>query len=906
MMYTLILQALLCVLYLGAVQGQQLTPAQKAEVEESTRQFQAGIGKALDPDNIARLFDEQIAEARKNGASPAQIRELQQAKADAMQQLRAQLQQPKKKGNANEELTADNSADDSVLTSLSIRPMRPDSGKVAVLYDPTPGRYSAVPIAFRVYAQRKLTPDEFVAFMQKKFSVTLRETGRYGTGKTQTRRYEQLHNGYVVRLGQYSVSLDTNGHVIRANGDLFDPKTATPNPKAPGSLLMALRQVTQLPELTLRTPATSNLKSALPYAEPLPLMWVHPDLVPGRQSPILCQPFTVKTSTSSRRYYLNAQTGTLVAQENLRRTCRYSNEPVSYKATVQTFHHSKRVVGVTRGKNGRHPGIFLVDSTESPTVLITSRDAQPVFSHDTTLQEAALRNRGDFDALFGFRQAARYFKGLGMNSYDNQGTPIMAESCTEANAYWQSDEGKFYFGMVKGKPFANLHTVGHEFTHAVTEHAAGLVFQGESGALDESLADMFGVCIEHQAIGGNWLVDEEISTGGFRDMANPPAKGHPDTYLESPWKPTNVPQDDGNVHSNSGVGNKWFYLLIKGGKGQNALKHPYDVFPTMAYNTVARVLMAALPRLSPRSGYEDLCRETIEAAGQLYGECSPTTEAVKRAWYAVGVLEDPPAACKPGWTMDMVVGKQANRTVLNLYFKGDSSVAVYRGPEAWTKLFTRRSSPITTAVIKDEDGIRTQTFPKDWLGFMGQLLEETIPMQEAAMQEALAKARAELNDPSTPADRRAELRKTLPMVEKQLKAGQQTREEMQRQQAELRQVGQPQSEMAFWGSRQARRDFDKKHIKATDMYQGKYLSRKYVLDGDASGMYWWTTPQIPLRLSDLSLMMPMAPTPQMRSGVDHWLRGFPIQVHEMFQIQNIRESAPANFDVLFSTAPVFQ
>ncbi|KAB7726857.1 hypothetical protein F5984_23370 [Rudanella paleaurantiibacter] len=884
------------------VSGQSLTPAQQAELDKATREAKAEMERAFNPEYILKAIDEQIEEARKNGATPAQIRALQQAKADAIQQLRARQQEATKPALVEPETSGSEQASESVVAALDKRLSRRDSGDVPVLYDPIPGRYSAVPTAFRVYTQWKLTPDEFVVFMQKKMGVTLRETGRYGLGKTQSRRYEQLHHGHPIRLAHYSISLDTNGYVIRANGDLFTPKQAATSSKTPEQLLTALRQVTQLPTLTLRNPA----QPALPFAQALPLMWVHPNLIPGREPPVLCRPFTVGTQNSRRRYYLNAQTGALVAGENLRRTCRFIDEPIPFKVTVQTFHHNKRVVGVTRGKNGRHPGIFLVDSTESPAVIITRRDSEPVFSHDTTLQEATLRGRGDWDALFGFRQAARYFKGLGLNSYDNQGTPILAESCSEANAYWQSDEGKFYFGMVKGKPFANLHTVGHEFTHAVTEHTAGLIFQGESGALDESLADIFGVCIEHQAIGGNWLVDEEITAGGFRDMANPPAKGHPDTYLEFPWKPTDVPKDDGNVHSNSGVGNKWFYLLIKGGKGQNALKHPFDVFPTLAYNTVARVLLAALPRLSPRSGYEDLCRETIEAATQLHGECSPTTEAIKRAWYAVGVLEDPPAACKPGWTMDMVIGKQANRMLLNLYFKGDSAVMVYRGPEASTKLFTRRDSPITTAVVKDEDGVRSHNFPKDWSGFMGQQLEETMPMQEAAINEALTKARAELNDPNTPADRRAELRKTIPMVEKQLKAGQQTRNELQGQLAETQQVGQPQSELAFWGSRQARRDFDKKHIKATDMYQGKYLSRKYVLGGGAAGMYWWTTSQIPLRFSDLSLTSPMAPTLQMRSGVDHWLRGFPIQVHEMFQIQNIRESAPANFDALFSAAPVFQ
>lgn len=71
-------------------------------------------------------------------------------------------------------------------------------------------------------------------------------------------------------------------------------------------------------------------------------------------------------------------------------------------------------------------------------------------------------------------------------------------------------------------------------------------------------------------------------------------------------------------------------------------------------------------------------------------------------------------------------------------------------------------------------------------------------------------------------------------------------------------------------------------------------------------IYWWTTPQISLSFSDLTLAVPFEPTALMQAGMDHWMLGFPIQLNETLQLRKIRKSAPANFDTLFSTAPVFQ
>ncbi len=888
---------------IGPALAQQLTPAQQAELDKAAREAKAEFEKVTDPAYMSRLFDEQIRDARKNGASPELIRELEQAKKDALKQLRELKTnpnpQPAPKPADN---TASDKAETDLIASLKGRLARPDT-IVPVIYDEQPSRYSDIPGAFRVYTEAKLTPEGFVAFMQKKYGVTLREKGRFGTRQAPLIQYVQLHESYALRLARYSTSLDSNGYVTRASGTLFTVSSAAVGLTSPQALLPALRQATKQSALPL---LSEPLPTARPqrYAVAEPPLWIPPNLTPGPPM-VLTQPFTVRTPTDVIRWYLDARTGQVVASESQLINCHPPLPKRPVRRIANTFHSGRRGLGVSPMRYGDKPGFFLADSSDTPVVVVLSPTLKTVPQHtiDTTLNDAALRVRGDFDALYGLRQAANYFKALGMNSFDGAGTTVRASAYNVVNACFDPSEKQFFFGMYQGKPLLTLMTAGHEFTHGVSKHFIDFVYQGESGAIHESIGDIFGRAIEQQNLGGNWVILEEVEAGGLRNMANPKALKHADTYGEQYWvDPGNISNDKGGVHDNAGIGNRWFYLLVNGGKGQNDLKHPYDVSQTLPMQQVTRLLLATLPKLSPISGYDDLCRETIATAESQYGECSKQTEAVKQAWYAVGVLDDPPVPCKPGWSMDMVMKGDGKRQVIKLYFKGDSSVSVTRTPDAIVKTFTRRSSPFISTVFQDQDGLHTALMPKNISDYTRNMIDNVMPAQEAILKQGIKEARAELRNPDTSPERRADIQRGLSIAERQLQHLKEGAAEAKAMQQDLEAGGIPKTDLQFWETRKARRQFDKDHIKATQLYENRYLAKKYEVGG---GMYWWTTAQIPLRMSDLLQASVMMPVAQMQNGLDHWLRGFPIQYHEMFRIQNISEAAPANFDTLFSMAPVF-
>jgi Zn-dependent metalloprotease len=122
------------------------------------------------------------------------------------------------------------------------------------------------------------------------------------------------------------------------------------------------------------------------------------------------------------------------------------------------------------------------------------------------------------------------------DSFDGAGAEVLLTvhyGRSYANAFW--DGSHLVFGDGDGRVFLRFtrsaDVLAHEFAHAVTEHTAGLVYQDQSGALNESMSDVFAACLQQQlagedAAGGNWLIGQEIfaegiNARGLRDMENP-------------------------------------------------------------------------------------------------------------------------------------------------------------------------------------------------------------------------------------------------------------------------------------------------------------------------------------------------------------------------------------------------
>jgi Zn-dependent metalloprotease len=233
-----------------------------------------------------------------------------------------------------------------------------------------------------------------------------------------------------------------------------------------------------------------------------------------------------------------------------------------------------------------------------------------------------------------------YLIDHGLNSVNGNGHVLRSYvhySNGYFNAFW--DGQRMTFGDGNGNPLVTIDIAAHEMTHGVTQYAAGLIYQDESGALNESFSDIFGAAVEFYLEGptADWLIAEDLGSP-FRSMENPKALNDPDTYKGQYWIPAGGP-DNGGVHSNSGVQNYWFYLLTEGGSGVNDNGDPYTV-TGIGLEDAAKIAYRNLSvYLTPPSPYFDARLATINSAADLFGVSSQQYQSALDAWFAAGVYQ---------------------------------------------------------------------------------------------------------------------------------------------------------------------------------------------------------------------------------------------------------------------------
>ncbi len=250
------------------------------------------------------------------------------------------------------------------------------------------------------------------------------------------------------------------------------------------------------------------------------------------------------------------------------------------------------------------------------------------------------------------------------NSYDNLGAKIKSyvhyrKVATQSlfNAFWNGSVMSYGDGTTN--PLTSIDVCGHEIGHAVCTYTAGLAYQNQSGGINEGYSDIWGACIEQYGRTGSlsgtispavWQIGEDFSSGGLRSMSNPNLKGDPSTYLGTNWVATGdeascIPNGStgGNdycgVHTNSGVLNKWFYILTVGEIGTNNAPVPdsYNVTGIGMLKAAEIAYLTERDYLTANSTYADARAASLDVAGNLYCSTSAEYIAVTNSWYAVNV-----------------------------------------------------------------------------------------------------------------------------------------------------------------------------------------------------------------------------------------------------------------------------
>jgi hypothetical protein len=220
------------------------------------------------------------------------------------------------------------------------------------------------------------------------------------------------------------------------------------------------------------------------------------------------------------------------------------------------------------------------------------------------------------------------------------------------NAFWDGTRMVFGDGdrVLFNRFTIAVDVIGHELTHGVTEKTAALVYSGQSGALNESLSDVFGSLVKQRELGqdaasADWLIGAGLFTASVKGRAlrsmKAPGTAYEDPRLGKDPQPATMSgyiettEDDGGVHLNSGIPNHAFYLAAVGIGGN-------------AWEGAGQVWYDALTggTLATDADFADFAAATIAAAGRRFGEGSPQQQAVAKAWsdVEVSVPAPPPAS----------------------------------------------------------------------------------------------------------------------------------------------------------------------------------------------------------------------------------------------------------------------
>lgn len=302
-----------------------------------------------------------------------------------------------------------------------------------------------------------------------------------------------------------------------------------------------------------------------------------------------------------------------------------------------------------------------------------------------------------------------YLDKFQRDSYDGQGAPLISTvhfGVAVNNAFWNGQQ--MVYGDGDGTTFLSFarsfDVVAHELTHAVTNLTADLVYQNESGALNEAMSDILGAAAEAHRDGGRvgpntWVLGEDIFTpgtagDGLRYMDNPTKDGISSDYYPERYRGT---EDNGGVHLNSGIANLAFKLLVEGGTHPRA-KTKYIV-PALGIQKAEAIFYRALVTyMTPNTNFLGARQATAQAAADLYGPAEAS--AVQYAWDAVGApgtpTRTPPAlaiespadgsTAQPGFTVTtrVAAGSEHDIAKVELYVNGTLAATAEKPPFAFS------------------------------------------------------------------------------------------------------------------------------------------------------------------------------------------------------------------------------
>ena len=480
-----------------------------------------------------------------------------------------------------------------------------------------------------------------------KEDFTIRTIGKSNDNKTHV-RMEQLYKGLPVYGAEVIVHLNESGDGESFNGKYFrienniDP---IPGISEQAAIQKAYSHLSQ--GRSLREMSTVE-KKLVQHERPKATLCIYQDKSIVKTNVLAYHIVSCPSIHERWEYFIDATTGAILHQ--FESTC-FVDGPRT--ATGLDLNGQLRTINTYQSGSN----YFLVDISrpmykastsvlpDEPVGGILTIDLDDTFGDDQTFQHVVSTNNGWTTALQAKGLSAHFNAGVAFEYYKNKhlrtsidglgGTIISVINVPDEdgndmdNAYWNGKAMFYGNGDIGFKPLAGgVDVAGHEMTHGVVQATANLEYEGESGAINESIADIFGSMMDTE----DWLIGEDVvkisafPSGAMRSMSDPHnggtglgTRGYQPKHTNEAYTGS---QDNGGVHINSGIPNHAFYLYAE----------------EITRDKAAAIYYWALDQyLTKSSQFIDLRLAVIQAASDLFGAGSAEVIEAGLAFDAVGI-----------------------------------------------------------------------------------------------------------------------------------------------------------------------------------------------------------------------------------------------------------------------------
>lgn len=455
-------------------------------------------------------------------------------------------------------------------------------------------------------------------------------------------RYQQSHQGIPVYGNSYRLHAK-GGKVVSANGSYLPKIKLNTTPAL--SLAEAVAIASQDMNGT-EAPQKDNTKAAqlMPelssfVSEPhLVIMDIKMPDFSGSYALAYKIELNSNTELDSKSYFIDAHSGIILNRISLL-------ERESKPCQCSTLYYGEQTVEIDSISENE---FVLVDPNRGADgIIVTDADGNTYVSDDNRFDENdAGYEKGAVDALYG---TAKYYDILSdhfdWNGLDNNDKSFEIgvhayEQDEFVNAFWNGRKVWVGNGDCNYGPLSSLTVVGHEFMHGIIDYTSRLIYSGESGAINESLADVMGKMLEYQVSPDlfNWGVGtvfspEELEP--FRILDNPNVKDHPEFYKGNKWT------DNNDVHINSAIGNLWYVLIAEGRTASDQTGQPYAVSAMGHLEAAQFIFHVNRFYLTENSGYNAYYNASLLAAEELFPGDASFRDNIIEAWKAVGLPNEP-------------------------------------------------------------------------------------------------------------------------------------------------------------------------------------------------------------------------------------------------------------------------